>query len=134
MNLSSFTHRASLFTRVLTLLIILAGVSPSGAPARAISMMPQCRFDPDGYFYVKGGSPRGFEELDYIQLQGPHNSNQHTNLESQLSAKNGRSYRLASLGEFRTHSSGNGIVFEFTTESIKGVQYQFSGKFRSICV
>ena len=134
MSPSSITHRAVLFTKILTMLIILAGLAPSGAPTRASSMMPQCRFDPDGYFYLKGGAPRGFEELDHIQLQGTHNSGRHSNLESQLSAKNGRSYRLATLGEFRTHSSGDGITFEFTTEIIKGVSYQFSGKFRSICV
>jgi hypothetical protein len=113
---------------------MLAGLAPLGAPTRASSMMPQCRFDPDGYFYLKGGSPRGFEELDHIQLQVTDKSGRRPPSESHLSAKNGRSYKFAKLAEFRTHSSGSGITFEFTTEIIEGVNYQFSGKFTSICV
>jgi hypothetical protein len=116
------------------MLIILAGLVPLEAPTLASSMMPQCRFDPDGYFYIKGGSPRGFKELDHIQLQVTDQSGQHPVSESHLDINNGRSYRFARLAEFRTHSSGGGITFEFTTEIIEGVNYQFSGKFNSICV
>ena len=134
MGPSSNTHSAVLFTRVLTILIILAGLVPMGAPTRASSMMPQCRFDPDGYFYIKGGSPRGFEEFDHIQLQVTDQSGRRPTLESHLYAKNVRAYRFARLAEFRTHSSGSGITFEFTTEIIEGVNYQFSGKFKAICV
>ena len=133
MSPSSIVHRAILFHTVLTL-IILAGLVPMEAPTLASSMMPQCRFEPDGYFYIKGGSPRGFEEFDHIQLQVTDQSGQRPTLESRLSAKNGRAYRFARLAEFRTHSSGGGITFEFTTEIIRGVNYQFSGKFTSICV
>jgi hypothetical protein len=129
MSPSSIRHRAVLFNRALTMLIILAGLISMGAPTRASSMMPQCRFDPDGYFYIKGDSPQGFEEFDHIQLQVTDKSGQ-----SHLYDKKGRSYQFAKLGEFQTHSSGRGITFEFTTEIIKGVNYQFSGKFDSICV
>lgn len=122
-------HRAPSLKRILTVLIILAGLAPSGAPARASSMMSQCRFDPDGYFYIKGGAPQGLAEVDHIQLQVTNKSG-----ESHLVAKNGTSRRFASLGEFRTHSGGSGITFEFTTETIEGVSYQFSGKFVAICV
>jgi hypothetical protein len=127
MSPSSIAHRAAHFKRVLTMLSILAGLAPLGASTRASSMMPQCRFDPDGYFYIKGGSPQGFEDLDHIQLQVKEQS-------SRLFAKNGTAYKFARLGEFRTHSSGRGITFEFTTEIIEGVHYQFSGTFKSICV
>ena len=130
MNSSSVTRRAVLFT----MLIILAGFVPLGAPMRASSTMPQCRFDPDGYFFIKGDSPRGFEDLEYIQLHVTNKRGGGPNLESYLSAKKGKSYRFAKLGGFRTHSSGSGITFEFTTEILKGVNYEFSGKFRSICV
>ena len=116
------------------MLIILAGLVPMEAPTLASSMMPQCRFDPDGYFYIKGDSPRGFEEFDHIQLQVTDQSGQRPVTESHLDTKNGKSYRFARLGEFRTHSSGGGITFEFTTEIIEGVNYQFSGKFDEICV
>jgi len=133
MTPSSITHRTVLFSRLLTMLLILAGLVPFGAPTRASSMVPQCRFDPAGYFYIKGGSPQGFEELDHIQLQVDQSSRRPT-LESHLDVKDGKSYRFARLGEFRTHSSGAGITFEFTTEIIAGVNYQFSGKFDAIGV
>jgi hypothetical protein len=142
------SHRAFLFPKVLTMLMILAGVVPMGAPTRASSTMAQCRFNPDGYFYIKGGSPRGFDELDRIQLQMTDKSGSTAGAvarplkrtsrrptgESHLKAKNGTPYRFATFGEFQTHSSGAGIIFEFTTETIEGVSYQFAGKFTSICV
>ena len=118
----SITHRA-------VLLIALAGLVSIGWPTLASSTTSQCRFDPNGNFYLRGGSPKSFEEFDHIQLQVPDKSG-----ESRLIAKNGTSYKFASLGEFETHSSGSGITFEFTTKSIRGVNYQFSGKFTSICV
>lgn len=130
----SIKHRAVLFHTVLAMLIILAGHIPLEARTFASSMMPQCRFDPDGYFYLKGQPPRVFEEFDHLQLRVTDQSGPPTTLESHLDAKNGTSYRFARLAEFRTHSSGTGITFEFTTEIIKGVNYQFSGKFTSICV
>lgn len=125
MSRSSITHRA-------ILLVILTGLVPMTESTRALSILPQCRFDPDGYFYVKGGAPKGFEEFDHIQLHSEKSDG--PTVESRLAAKNGSVYRLARLGEFRTHSSGAGITFEFTTEIVKGVNYQFSGKFTSICV
>jgi len=134
MSPSSITHRAVLFPRVLKLLTIMASLVPLGVPTRASSMMPQCRFDPDGYFYIKGSSPHGFEEVDYIQLHvTPHRERRPPPI-SRLDAKNGRLYEFAKLAEFRTDSSGAGITFEFTTKTIKGVHYQFSGKFIAICV
>ena len=134
MSQSSITHRAVLFKRALTILIILAGLVPLGAPTRASTMMPQCRFDPDGYFYIKGGSPRGFEEFDHIQLRVTDKSGQRPTTDSHLYVQDGKFYRLATLGEFRTHSSGGGITFEFTTQIVEGVSYRFSGKFVRICV
>ena len=116
--------------RAILFLIILVGLVPMAAPTPASSTIPQCRFDPDGYFYIKGGPPKGFAEFGYIQLQTG-NSGQPPTVGSHLSAGNGKSYRFAG---FRTHSSGGGITFDFTTETIDGVNYKFSGKFDSICV
>lgn len=133
MSPSSIAHRAFRFNRLLAMLVLLAGLLPLPTPTRASSTMPQCRFNPDGYFYIKGSSPQRFEELDHIQLTVTDKGGR-PNLESRLLAKNGRSYRFASLGEFRTHASGSGITLEFKTEIVAGVSYQFSGKFTSICV
>jgi hypothetical protein len=129
MSPSSFTRQSILFTTMVMILVILV---PMRASTPASSMLPQCRFDPGGYFYLKG-RPRGFEEFDYIQLVTDQSYRRPT-LESHLNDKSGRSYSFAKLGEFRTHSSGSGITFEFTTQIIKGVNYQFSGKITSICV
>src|SRR5262245_31275595 len=118
------THSTLPFTRLFTMLMILAALIPVGAPTRASSILPQCRFDPDGYFYTKGNPPRGFEDFDYLQLVMARSDRR---LESHLNVKNGPSYRFAKLGEFQTHSSGSGITLEFTTEILEGVNYQFSG-------
>jgi hypothetical protein len=117
-----------LHTILFILLLILIA-----APMRASSITSQCRFDPDGYFYIKGDPPRGFEEFDYLQLRvtGP---NRWPTVESRVFAKGGRTYPFTKLGEFQTHASGRGIIFEFSTEKIAEVHYQFSGKFTSICV
>src|SRR5204862_6415658 len=48
--------------------------------------------------------------------------------------KSGRAYKFSELRKFETHSSGKGITFEFKTEIIEGVHYEFSGKFDSSCI
>jgi hypothetical protein len=133
MSRSSIRCRFFLFNGALTLMIMLSVVAGVAVSARPSSMMLQCRFEPDGYFYIKGGSPQGFEEVDHIQLV----TDKGVQLppgESRLYVESGRAYRFTQLGEFRTHSSGGGLTFEFKTETIEGVSYEFSGKFDSICI
>ena len=130
MSRASINRRALLLNTVLAFVFVL---SASTGAATTGSLMTQCRFEPDGYFYIKGASPKDFE-IDHIQLvvtdkgaRKPQTS------ESVLLVRSGRNYRFSKLREFETHSSGKGITFEFETEIIEGVNYQFSGKFDSIC-
>lgn len=117
-----------------TLMIILSAAASVESAPRPLSTMPQCRFEPDGYFYIKGAPPEGFEEIDYIQLLVTGKSGDRPLSDSRLSVRGGKSYKFTKLGEFRTHVSGGGITFDFETESAEAVSYKFSGKFRSICV
>ena len=133
MSRSSIRCRTFLFDSVLTLMIILAAIVAVGADARPSSMMLQCRFELDGYFSIKGGSPQGLEEIDHIQVVTDEGARLPPG-QSRLYVKSGRAYRFTKLGEFRTHSSGGGITFEFKTEIIAGVNYEFSGKLDNICI
>jgi hypothetical protein len=115
-----------------------AAVSVESAP-HTLSTILQCPFAPDGYFYIKGDPPEGFDEIDYVELlvRGKWVRDKwevHPVSDSHLSARGGKSYKFTKLGEFRTHSSGGGITFDFETENAEGVSYKFAGKFHSICV
>ena len=94
----------------------------------------QCRFAPDGYLYIKGGPPEGFEELDCIELVITRNRENRPVSDSVVRARGGKSYKFQRLDKFETHPSGSGIVFDFETESVGAVSYRFSGKFHSVCV
>lgn len=130
----SFSFGTAALICCVTLIVTLStAVSVESAP-HTLSTILQCRFDPDGYFYIKGDPPGGFKEIDYIKLlvgakqDGPPFSG------SRLSVRGGKFYKFTKLGEFRTHMSGGGINFDFETESAEGISYKFTGKFRSICV
>jgi len=108
----------------------VTGASPTPRP---LLRMVQCPFVPDGYFYLKGDPPEGFENFDHITLlvstggsRPPTDTRLHTSDE--------KSYKFTSLAKFITHSSGSGVDFEFETERIEGVSYKFKGKFITICV
>ena len=123
---------------------VILTVTPSAAVSvekatRTFSTVLQCRFDPDGHFYIKGDPPEGFEEIDCVELlvSGKWVGGKwevHPASDSRLSVRNGKSYKFAKLGAFRTHSSGRGITFDFETETTEAVSYKFTGKFQSICV
>ena len=115
-----------------------AAVGIESAP-RTLSTILQCPFDPDGYFYIKGGPPEGFKEIDYVELQVSAKWVRdkwvgHPVSDSWLAVRGGKSYKFKKLGEFRTHMSGGGITFDFETENAEAVSYKFTGKFHSICV
>lgn len=129
----SFGAAAALFCCVTMMVTLPATVSVESAPPTLATIL-QCRFDPDGYFYIKGDSPKGFEEIDYIELLVSGKRDDRPVSDSRLSLHDGKSYKFTKLGAFRTHMSGGGITFDFETESAEGVSYKFTGKFHSICV
>jgi hypothetical protein len=95
--------------------------------------MVQCPFIPDGYFYLKGDPPGGFENFDHITLLVSTGGSRPP-VDTRLHTSDEKSYKFTSLAKFITHSSGSGVVFEFETETIEGVGYKFRGKFITICV
>jgi len=129
--------------------ITRSAVVGAGSTPRTISRMIQCgAFRPDGYFYVKGAAPEGFEDFGHIELLTvdpimtfdpiqrltSHSGVRRPPSDSRLYTKDGKSYKFTKFAEFERHSSGWGDVFEFETEMIEGVSYQFTGKFTRPCV
>jgi hypothetical protein len=113
------------------------GTAPSavvGASAtpRSFSNLIQCGFIPDGYFYLKGNPPGGFEDFDHITLLALRNGPRPP-ADSRLHTSDVKVYKFTKLGKFITHSSGRGIVFEFETEMIEGVSYKLKGRFINTC-
>jgi hypothetical protein len=109
------------------------GIVGAGSTPHTLPISPQCGFNPDGYFYLKGELPKGFEDFDYVELMALSNRKRPPS-DSRLHTQDGKSYKFTRLAEFDTHSSGSGITFGFETEIIESVRYQFSGKFISICI
>ena len=128
------TYGAVLLVCLAALAIARSTVVGSGSPPRTISRMIQCAFIPDGYFYVKGSAPEGFEDFDHIELLVSAAGGRRPPADSRVYARDGKVYKFTKFAEFNTHSSGRGIVFEFETEAIEGVSYKFRGRFISICV
>jgi hypothetical protein len=95
--------------------------------------MSQCGFNPDGYFYLKGSAPEGFQTFDYFQLQTITNGVDRPPADSRMYAKDEKVYKFTKLKRSDTHSSGWGIVFEFETEALEGISYKFKGRFVRIC-
>jgi hypothetical protein len=108
---------------------VIVGAAATPGP---FSSMKQCGFIPDGYFYLKGNPPGGFEDFDHITLLALRNGPRPP-ADSRLHTSDGKVYKFTKLGKFITHSSGRGIVFEFETEMIEGVSYKLKGRFISIC-
>ena len=113
--------------------IIRPATVGAGSTLHSLSRINQCIFNPDGYLYLKGSSPEGFDDFDHIALlvrsKGPRPPS-----DSSLNTKDEKAYKFKKIANLYTHSSGRGITFEFETEPSGVLSYQFSGKFISICI
>jgi len=77
------------------------------------------RFDPDGSFWLHGEPPNDFSDFSGINL----NAKRSRQLpQPGLETNNGRRYRFKILNVKRER-------FTFTTETIAGISYSFSGRF-----
>ena len=107
----------------------------AGLPARSLSRPIQCPFQPDGYFYLNEPRPGGFDDFDHIGLWVTGKKGEPRPIAySRLYTKDGKSYRFAQLVREGTYPNGWGITFQFETETIEGISYQFSGRFIMVCV
>ena len=77
------------------------------------------RFDPDGSFWLHGEPPNDFSDFSGINL----NAKRSRQLpQPGVETNNGRRYRFKILNVKRER-------FTFTTETIAGISYSFSGRF-----
>jgi hypothetical protein len=77
------------------------------------------RFDPDGSFWIHGQPPNEFSDFGGINL----NSKRSRHLpQSGVETNNGKLYRFKTLSVKRDN-------FTFTTMTLAGIYYTFSGKF-----
>lgn len=92
----------------------------------------QCRFDPSGYFYLRGDAPEQFKEFSHLALWNyPEESGKGP--AAGLYTKGGSLYRFVSLTADWVPEE-NQFVFEFKTAEVAGVGYALSGKFLKPCV
>ena len=77
------------------------------------------RFDPDGSFWLQGAPPNDFSDFGGINL----NSKRSRHLpQPGLETNNGKRYRFKTLSVKQER-------FTFTTMTVAGVSYSFSGRF-----
>lgn len=85
----------------------------------ALAQKSAARFDPDGSFWVLGDTPNEFSEFSGINL----NAKRSRQLPGQgFSLTNGKTLRFKTLTVKRDN-------FSFTTVTVNGISYAFSGKF-----
>ena len=93
-----------------------------------VAVSAQWMFDPSGFFYLKVGPSKDFEDFGYIALskstpKGPNASS------SFLYTKTGASFKFVRLNTDWTPASQGHPFFEFVTAAIDGVGYSFKGRF-----
>jgi len=85
----------------------------------AFGQRKSARFDPDGTFWILGDTPSNFSEFSAINL----NAKRSRYLPSAgLQITDGKTFRFKTLSVKRDN-------FTFTTVTVRGVSYSFSGKF-----
>lgn len=100
-------------TFFLVLLLFICVVPLSGQRTKS------ARFDPDGSFWLKGEPPNDFSDFSGINL----NAKRSRRLpQPGLETNNGKLYRFKTLSVKQER-------FTFTTVTIAGVSYSFSGRF-----
>lgn len=97
---------------------LLLGLMSTAVSSAALGQK-SARFDPDGAFWVIGGTPDGFSDFGGINL----NRKRLRRLPaSGVQSNDGKNYRFKTLTVRRDN-------FSFTTMPVGGVYYTFAGKF-----
>ncbi len=79
------------------------------------------RFDADGYYFVQGRAPKGFENIERITVFLNAKKSDRMPV-SGLNTKRGPVFRFAD-------QQVTGKVFTFTTAAVRGTSYRFDGHF-----
>jgi ankyrin repeat protein len=123
-NLSQSTlNRGALPCEAVALIALL--LVSAFAPA---AVQAQWRFDPSGFFYLNGTSPKGLEDVWYISLS----TGTSTGMEaasSSLCTKAGLCFKLGRLNTDWTRAAKDQPLFEFVTDVRDAVRYTFKGRF-----
>lgn len=101
--------------RLCVSIVLLLSITPPGFTQRKKSAP---RFDPDGTFWIHGDPPTDFSEFDSINL----NAKRSRHLEPPGLRTRTTFHRYKNLNVQRDN-------FTFTTMTVRGVSYNFSGKF-----
>lgn len=115
--------RAALTVGIALLMLSVAFIIAPAASAsrRTIVLAPAQKFDPEGEFDVIGDPPRGLTEVSAIQLLRDAKKS-FLNSHSGLYTNRGLTYRFKTVSVTRER-------FTFTTASIEGISYSFTGRF-----
>jgi len=105
--------------RAWLMLCLIAIASGSVTTSLSRSEINQNRFDPDGSFWILGNPPKGFEDFSEISL----NSRRRREFNSPgIRLNRGQLFRFRIIKTTRD-------TLDFTTVSVRGISYSFSGRF-----
>ena len=108
--------------------------APDSEPQRPMSVVgqntePESAFDAFGYYYLVDGGPKGFEDIDHLSIFTADyevNQNAYSIREIPISPEG---YVWASQRHKMTSLSIENGQMSFATETVRGISYQFSGRF-----
>src|ERR1044071_7107902 len=113
-------------THALAKSLLLFLITCSLPTVYASAPSPQCPSDYSGYFYAAGKLPQPFEEFDHLTLWERHDDDEQLPGQG-LYTTLGRAYRFDAIKR-------SGVTFEFTTDTVNGVSYSFTGQFKYPCI
>lgn len=110
---------------LLSLAAIFVDAREAGVARGRRSLPARQAFRPYGYFSLVGKPPKGFENFDTIQYWRKEDEQTGEDVSQRTAGVNetgGVVYRYATISVTRQR-------FVFTTKSVRGVSYKFSGRF-----
>jgi hypothetical protein len=120
-----FMIRAALSLSCLLQVSASFGGAQAGVAAGVRARLGGQSFRPYGYFSLVGKPPQGFENFDTIQYWRRQDEQTGADVSSRTAGVNetgGVVYRYATVSVTRQ-------TFIFTTQTVRGVSYKFSGRF-----
>jgi hypothetical protein len=87
----------------------------------------ETKFDAEGYYYIVGDLPKGFEDFDTFNVRNKNYESEDESEYGKLIAPQG-SVDTGKEFDFSKISIGNDQI-QFETVSVKGISYSFSGKY-----
>jgi hypothetical protein len=124
-KVSYFRLRAVLVINRAVFMITVGAIVGFSSSTISSAPNPQCIFDPSGYFYLTGELPQPFEEFDNITLLEKNDGSDGAPAQGL--------YTRSQVYKFDALKRDEGS-FEFTTATLNGVSYLFTGRFKYSCI